>query len=67
MVNMGASNGGCGVWETYGTGTFSGNEISDNTVNDAWCGVGYAPPDMVTSGSYFNVLNSLVNTALPLP
>ncbi len=66
MFNMGASNGGCGIWETYGTGTFSGNEISDNTVSDACCGVGYVPPDIVSSGSYFNVLYTvLVNTPYP--
>ncbi|MGA7409740.1 MAG: right-handed parallel beta-helix repeat-containing protein [Bryobacteraceae bacterium] len=67
MFNMGAADEGCGVWESNGTGTFTGNEISDNTVNDAYCGVGYVPSDMVGSGTYSNVLYTLVNTALPNP
>jgi len=36
-------------------------------MNDAYCAVAYAPPDMANSGTYSNVLYSLVNTALPLP
>ena len=67
MFNTGVAAEGCGIWEAYGTGTISGNEISDNTVNDGYCGVAYAPPDMVGAGTYTNVLYSLVNTALPNP
>jgi len=56
-----------GIIEYYGTGTFSGNEISDNTISDTAVGVYYVLPDTVTSGTYFNVLYTTLNEALPSP
>ena len=56
--------------EYSGTGTFSGNQIFDNTVNDAYCGVAHVTADLVYAGVYFNVLYTELNTDLylyPLP
>jgi len=49
-----------GIFEAYGTGTAGGvegyNEISNNTVNDAYCGVAFVATSHVKEGRYFNVL-----------
>jgi nitrous oxidase accessory protein NosD len=44
-----------GVFEAYG-GTEGNNEISNNTVNDAYCGVDFVASSHVEHGTYFNVL-----------
>jgi len=49
-----------GVFEASGAGSAGGvegyNEISNNTVNDAYCGVAFVATSHVQSGKYFNVL-----------
>ena len=57
---------GCGINEYSGTGTFSGNEISDNVVSDAYCGVAHVTADWVHEGVYFNILYTELNTDLYL-
>jgi len=54
---------GCGINEYPGTGV-SGNEISDNTVNDAYCGVAAVTADHVKNGTYFNTLYPQLNPDL---
>ncbi len=44
-----------GIFEVYGGGE-GNNEISNNTVNDAYCGVGFVASSHVEHGTYFNVL-----------
>jgi len=44
-----------GVFENTGGGE-GNNEISNNTVNDAYCGVAFVATSHVKHGSYFNVL-----------
>lgn len=44
-----------GVFEAYTVGE-GNNEISNNTVNDAYCGVAFVLTSHVTKGKYFNVL-----------
>jgi len=51
------------VYEVSGTGDM-GNTIADNSVNDAYCGVGYVTVDAVESGTYFNTLYTSFNTDL---
>ena len=67
-IDADASNDGegCGINEYSGTGTFSGNEISDNVVSDAYCGVAHVTADWVHEGLYFNVLYTELNTDLYL-
>jgi hypothetical protein len=60
------SNEGCGVFEFSGTGV-SGSTFINNTVNDAYCGVGYVTGDHVLSGTYFNTLYTNLNDDLPSP
>jgi nitrous oxidase accessory protein NosD len=49
-----------GVFEAFGAGTAGGfeanNQISNNTVNDAYCGVAFVATSHVTNNRYFNVL-----------
>src|SRR5215469_3523833 len=51
---------GCGIAEAPGPGQAGGvegnNVISETRVNDAFCGVAYAPTSHVASGMYFNTL-----------
>jgi hypothetical protein len=61
---------GCGINEYSGTGV-AGNQISNNTVNDAFCGVAYVTADSVQAGTYYNTLYTEFNgdllTAFPPP
>ncbi|HTC91345.1 MAG TPA: right-handed parallel beta-helix repeat-containing protein [Bryobacteraceae bacterium] len=63
-IDQDASNDeeGCGINEYSGTGTFSGNQMSLNTVNDAYCGVAHVAADNVESGTYFNTLYTELNS-----
>lgn len=49
-----------GIFEAYGAGSAGGmegyNEISNNTVNDAYCGVVFVATSHVSQGRYSNVL-----------
>ena len=54
--NASTDEEGCGINEYPGNGIFSGNEISHNTVNDAYCGVAHVTADWVNDGVYFNTL-----------
>lgn len=60
------ANEDCGVFEYADTGV-SGNTISNNTVNDAYCGVAHVSADQVSGGTYHNTLYDLVNVDQPLP
>jgi Periplasmic copper-binding protein (NosD) len=62
---------GCGVNVVSGTGS-SGNYIAFNSINDAFCGVGYVSTDSVGANVFFNVLYLTLNgdnypTAFPPP
>ena len=59
--------GACGIYEYPNTGTFSGNEISDNLVSDAFCGVSLDPPDTASSGRYLNVLFTVLDSTVTPP
>ncbi|MBV9770479.1 MAG: right-handed parallel beta-helix repeat-containing protein [Bryobacterales bacterium] len=63
-INQNASSDeeGCGINEYSGTGTFSGNQIAANTVNDAYCGIAHVTTDHVEFGSYFNTLYTELNS-----
>jgi hypothetical protein len=65
-IDQDASNDeeGCGINEYSGTGTFSGNVIAANTVNDAYCGVAHVTADTVQQGVYFNTLYTELNSDL---
>jgi hypothetical protein len=65
-IDQNASNNeeGCGINEYSGTGTFSGNEISQNAVNDAYCGVAHVTADNVEAGVYLNTLYTEFNSDL---
>jgi nitrous oxidase accessory protein NosD len=65
-IDQNASNNeeGCGINEYSGTGTFSGNRISNNVVNDAYCGVAHVTADTVQGGIYFNTLYTELNSDL---
>ena len=65
-IDQNASNNfeGCGINEASGTGTVSGNEISQNTVNDAFCGVAHVTADNVEAGVYLNTLYTELNSDL---
>jgi hypothetical protein len=67
-INSNASSNeeGCGINEYSGTGTFSGNQISQNTITDAYCGIAHVTSDVVTSGAYFDVLYNEFNSDLYL-
>lgn len=56
-INQDAVNDGegCGINEYSGTNV-SNNLISNNTVNDAYCGVAFVEADQLNSGVYHNVL-----------
>jgi hypothetical protein len=56
-IDADASNNeeGCGINEYSGTGV-SGNIISNNTVNDAYCGVAYVTADHVGPNMFYNTL-----------
>lgn len=62
-IDQDASNNGegCGINEYSGTGTFSGNEISFNTISDAYCGVAHVTSDTVEFGTYFDTLYTEFN------
>jgi nitrous oxidase accessory protein NosD len=49
-----------GIFEAYGAGSAGGmegyNEISNNSVNDAYCGVAFVATSHVSQGRYSNVL-----------
>jgi nitrous oxidase accessory protein NosD len=57
-------NQSCGISEAPGTGV-SGNVIANNTVNDAYCGVGYVGADHVSGGTYQNTFHDLINADQP--
>jgi nitrous oxidase accessory protein NosD len=57
------SNQTCGIAESSGTGVAM-NLISNNTVNDAYCGVAYVTADQVYSGIYTNALYATLNADL---
>jgi hypothetical protein len=63
-IDQEASNNreGCGIDEYSGAGTFLGNQIVANTVNDAYCGVAHVTANTVTDGSYFNTLYTELNS-----
>jgi hypothetical protein len=61
-----APNESCGVFEISGTGV-SGNTISNTTVNDAYCGVGFVTADHVEAGHYHNTLFTDLNDDFPSP
>ena len=61
-----------GVFEGSGPGSAGGiegnNEISNNTVNDAYCGVAFVATSHVENGKYFNVLYpELISNGQPGP
>lgn len=62
-INVNASNNeeGCGINEYSGTGV-SGNTISHNTVNDAYCGVAYVTADHAESNVFLNTLYTELNS-----
>lgn len=56
-----------GIFEAFG-GTEGKNEITNNTVNDAYCGVAFVATSHVKHGRYSNVLYpELVTTTQPGP
>lgn len=57
-IDSNASNNdeGCGINEYSGTGTFSGNQIWENAVTDAYCGAAHVGTDSINFGAYFGVL-----------
>ena len=56
-----------GVFEAYTEGE-GNNEISNNTVNDSYCGVDFVLTSHVTNNRYFNVLYpELLSNGLPGP
>jgi len=63
-IDMNASNNeeGCGIDEYSGTGTFSGNQLWENAVTDAYCGVAHVGADVVQLGAYFDVLYNELNS-----
>jgi nitrous oxidase accessory protein NosD len=65
-IDINASNDeeGCGINEYSGTGIFSGNQIFQNTVNDAYCGVAHVTTDSVEAGTYLNTLYAELNSDL---
>jgi hypothetical protein len=60
--NASADEEGCGINEYSGSGTFSGNQIWQNTVSDAYCGVAHVGADPVYFGTYFNTLYTQLNS-----
>jgi hypothetical protein len=60
--NAGNNEEGCGINEYSGSGTFSGNQIWQNTVSDAYCGVAHVGADPVYFGTYFNTIYSQLNS-----
>jgi nitrous oxidase accessory protein NosD len=60
--NASTNEEGCGINEYSGTGTFSGNQIWQNTVSDAYCGVAHVGADPVYFGTYFNTLYTQLNS-----
>jgi hypothetical protein len=67
IVNVGpidadASNNqeGCGINEYSGTGV-SGNSITHNTINDAYCGVAFVTGEHVQFNVYLNTLYTRFN------
>jgi nitrous oxidase accessory protein NosD len=65
-IDQNASNNeeGCGINEYSGTGTFSGNQIWQNAVTDAYCGVAHVGSDPVNFGAYFETLYNELNSDL---
>ena len=59
-----ADEEGCGINEYPNSGTYAGNEISHNTVNDAYCGVAHVTADLVEDGVYWNTLYTELNSDL---
>jgi hypothetical protein len=60
--NASTDEEGCGINEYSGSGTFSGNQIWQNTVSDAYCGVAHVGADPVYFGTYFNTLYNQLNS-----
>lgn len=54
---------GCGINIYSGAGSGM-NTFSENTVNDAYCGIAYLTSDHVLSGTYINVLYATLNEDL---
>ena len=61
-----ANEGGCGINETVGTGVAQ-NLIANNSVNDAYCGVGFVTTDEVSANTFTNTLFGLLNLANAFP
>ena len=59
----------CGIGEASGSGTFGGNRFVNNSINDAYCGIGYvtADADHIVANSFFNTLYTTINNDLPTP
>jgi hypothetical protein len=49
--------------EAPGTGV-AGNTLSQNTINDGYCGVAHVSADRIDHARYFNVLYTELNTGL---
>ena len=61
--NCSSTESCCGINEFSGSGD-SGNTISHNTVNDAYCGVAFVTADHVKAGVYHNTLYTELNEDL---
>jgi hypothetical protein len=61
-ITMDTSTGkeGCGVYDVSGAGN-SENHIIANSVNDAYCGVGYVTGDRVEANVFLNTLYETLN------
>jgi len=64
-IDANASNDeeGCGINEYSGTGV-SGNSMSNNTINDAYCGVAYVTADHLGPNVLLNTLYTVLNSDL---
>jgi nitrous oxidase accessory protein NosD len=62
--NASMNEEGCGINEYSGTGTFSGNQISQNAITDAYCGVAHVGADTVTFGLYLDTLYNELDSDL---
>jgi nitrous oxidase accessory protein NosD len=64
IVDLGpVANQSCGIAEAPGTGV-AGNTISQNTINDGYCGVAHVSADRIDHARYFNILYTELNTDL---
>jgi hypothetical protein len=55
------ANFSCGIAEAPGTGV-ARNQLVNNVVNDAYCGIAYVTADNVEKGKFFNTLYNTLNT-----